>query len=93
MYVKGETRVIPGVGIAVVEDVLPSGSSIVRDCLGRSWLVSCPRARRSAVRGKARPLVLFRGGRSATQCEGNSMERTSAGKATQGRKSRRTKKQ
>jgi len=38
MFTRGQTVVLPGCGIGVVERVLPSGAAVVVDCLGYSWL-------------------------------------------------------
>lgn len=44
------TKVIDGLGIVLVDRVLPSGSLLVRDCLGAHWLVSKLANKGEAVR-------------------------------------------
>jgi len=39
MYLVGDTVLVLPMGFVLVEQVLPSGSAVVRDCLGYRWLV------------------------------------------------------
>jgi hypothetical protein len=36
---SGDTLIVPGIGVCVVQRRLPSGCLAVMDCLGRVWLV------------------------------------------------------
>lgn len=44
-----QTEVMDGLGIVIVDRVLPSGSKLVRDCMGRHWLVADDAEAREAV--------------------------------------------
>ena len=39
-FEAGDTVLVPGVGVCIVQRNLPSGARIVMDCLGLVWLVS-----------------------------------------------------
>jgi hypothetical protein len=54
-FKSGDTVLSPGLGICLIERVLPSGATLVRDCLGQLWMASVDRKRTEKV-----PATLFR---------------------------------
>jgi hypothetical protein len=48
-FQSGDTILSPGIGICLVERVLPSGAMLVRDCLGQLWLAAADRERTEKV--------------------------------------------